>query len=156
MLLRPRQTLKSPRVGTSLDVEANPVALQDLMDRSPLELPVGVPVRIHIRGVEVVHPRTGEEVELSGAVDFAAWDECTFQLTSPETGSSIVVKGLCLLVDEVDGVRQERRANVVARRLITALRPYLESGEYVLLRFTVTKTAERPRSTFSIATEPLP
>jgi len=131
------------------------VALQDLTDRSPLELPVGVPVRIHIRAVEVAHPRTGGMVEISGPVDFAAWDECHFELTDAATGASKMVPGLCLLVDQVDGAAIEKRANVVARRLISALRPYLESGAYRQLTFTITKTGEPPRSTFSVATERL-
>ena|SRR6266545_2560167 len=125
------------------------------MDRSPLELPVGVAVKIHIRAVEVAHPRTGAMLEISGPVDFAAWDECHFELTDPDTGFSKVVPGLCLLVDQVDGQAVEKRANVVSRRLIQALRPYLESGAYRQLAFTIKKTAERPRSTFSVATEPL-
>jgi hypothetical protein len=126
------------------------------MDASPAELPVGVPVKIRIKSVRVQHPRTGGEVELDGPVDFAAWDSCVFTLTSPDTKERIVVPGLCLHVEELDGQAVDKRLNVVAKRLVSALRPYLEDGSYRRIRFTITKTAERPRSTFSIATEPLP
>ncbi len=131
------------------------VPLGELEDRSPAELPVGVPVKFHIRAVRVQHPRTGEEVELTGPVEFGAWDSCTFTFVSPDTGASMVAPGLCLVLDELDGVAVTKRLNVVAKRLVTGLRPYLASGAYARLRFTVTKTAERPRSTFSITPEPL-
>lgn len=129
------------------------VPLSALEDRSPAELPAGVPVRVRIRAVRVQHPRTGEEVELDGPVDWAAWDSCTFELTSPDTGESMVVPGLCLRVEELDGEPVDKRLNVVAKRLVAALRPYLTSGEYRRLRFIITKTGERPRSTFSVRTE---
>ncbi len=132
------------------------IPLVDLEDRSPAELPVGVPVKIRLGAVRVQDPRTGVEVELNGPVNFAAWSSCSFPITDPDTGISKVVPGLCLRVVELDGAVVDKRLNVVAKRLISALRPYLENGSYRQLRFTITKTAERPRSTFSIATEPLP
>jgi len=132
------------------------VPLQDLADRSPADLPVGKWVQIRIAGVRVSHPRTGEEVELGGPVDWSAWDSCTFQLTDPATGTSKVVPGLCLHIIELDGVEVDRRLNVVAKRLIAGLRPYLESGEYRRLRFMIRKNGEPPRSTYSIDPQPLP
>jgi len=63
---------------------------------------------------------------------------------------------MCLHIVEIDGVADDSRLNVVAKRLISGLRPYLESGEYRRLRFTITKNGEPPRSTYSIAPEPLP
>ena len=131
------------------------VPLRALEDRSPAELPVDVPVTIRIRAVRVQHPRTGEEVELEGPIDFAAWDSCTFQLVSPDTGESKVVPGLCLVLEEVDGVPGEKRLNVVARRLIALLRPYLESGQYRTLRFTITKRGTRVRATFEVRPGPV-
>lgn len=131
------------------------VPLRELEDRSPAELPVGTPVRLRIRAVLVTHPRTGQEVRLDGAVDFAAWDSCVFALTDPATGLSKVVPGLCLLVEDPAGGAGEKRLNVVSKRLIAQLRPFLESGRYRELAFTVTKTEERPRSTFTVVPEPL-
>ena len=125
------------------------------MDRSPAELPAEVPVRLRFGGVLVRDRRSGEEIRLEGAVDYAAWDSCVFQLTDPRTQESKLVPGLCLLVSEVDGVPVERRLNLVARRLISFMRPYLESGQYRELRFTITKRGTGVRATFDVFPEPV-
>ena len=131
------------------------IPLSELRDNSPAELRVGVPTKIRIAGVRVQHPRSGADVELDGPVDFAAWDSCTFELTDSETHESKVVPGLCIRLSEIDGQPTDKRLNVVARRLIEQLKPFLASGAYQGLRFTITKNGPGKSATFSVVPEPV-
>jgi hypothetical protein len=88
-------------------------------------------------------------------VDFNLYDTTVAELTDPVTGASKVVA--CVSIHEVerDGAAVDKWLNVVSKRLISALRPYLETGSYLKLRFSITKIGERPSSTFSVAPVPV-
>lgn len=129
------------------------IPLAELTSKEPADLPAEVPIRLRFGSVIVMHPRTGQEHELEGAVDFTIWDSCAFTFTDPETHTSKVVPGLCLVVSELEGVAVRRRLNVISKRLVDLLRPFLESGKYRELRFTITKHGVRPKVTYEVRPE---
>ena len=114
-----------------------------------------MPVLLRFDRVRVRRKGSSEDEEISGAIDFNTFDSTVFELTDPATNTSKQVPGLAFHITEFQGAPSDKYLNVVSKRLITALRPYLESGAYEKLRFSVIKTAERPSSTFSVAPVPV-
>jgi hypothetical protein len=72
-------------------------------------------------------------------------------VTSSATGEEISVQVLRLYISEEDGKPVDKELNIVSKRLMWLLKPYLGRPDLPKLLFTVTKTGVAPKAEYSLA-----
>jgi len=125
-----------------------------VVDRSVVDFPDGVTKKVRLAGVRVLDGTTGREVFLTGPVDMARYHTIPFTPITNAQGRTIPVYGVSLKVTEVDGQPTYRDWNLISKRALTFLKPFLENGDYLKYVFSVTPVGAPPTTDYQIV--PLP